>query len=257
VGFVGWELRRDEPMVDVRVFRRRGVSAGGLSVTTNLAAMAAVLFLLPLYLQSVEGLSTSTVGLLLLPFGAVFMVLAFAAGPATRRYGVRSVLIGGLLGMAAGTLVLAFVPDVGGSLYILAGTALFGAGAAFVAPPGTTAIMNSLPTTKAGDGSAVNQVTRQVGAALGAAVAGTVLASVYVHELSPSLGGLSADARSTAEASIDGAQKVAASLPSESLLSTADSAFASGFQVAMLVHTVLAVGTAIVVAVTLRRRPSA
>jgi MFS family permease len=146
-------------------------------------------------------------------------------------------------------------PRVGGSLYAVAGT-LFGAGAAFVAPPGTTAIMNALPTTKAGDGSAVNQVTRQVGSPLGAAVAGTVLAGVYVRELTPSLGSMPADARSTAEASISGAQKVAASPHSESLVHAADSAFSSCFQVAMLVSAIFAFGTAIVVALVLRHEPA-
>ncbi len=256
--FVAWESRLEEPMVDVRVFRLRGVSAGGLAVTTNLAAMAGVLFLIPLYLQSVVGLSTTTIGLLLLPFGVVFMCLAFAAGPATRRFGVRPILTGGLLVMAAGTLLLSFLPDVGrDTLSVMVGMAVFGAGAAFVAPPATTAIMNALPTAKAGDGSAVNQVTRQVGAALGAAVVGTVLVSVYAHDLAPSLTGLSSADASVADSSIAGAQKVAAKLTSgsDALLDAADSAFSSGFRVAMLVPALLAVGVAGAVLLALRSDP--
>jgi hypothetical protein len=50
--------------------------------------------------------------------------------------------------------------------------------------PATTAVMNALPTTKAGDGSAVNQLTRQVGGALGIAVIGRVFASAYVSRVS-------------------------------------------------------------------------
>lgn len=241
-------------MVDVRVFRLGGVAAGGLALTTNLATMAGMLFLLPLYLQSVAGDSAITVGLLLLPFGLTFMVLAFTSAPAARRYGVRPILTGGLVVMAVGLVLLSFLPDVGGSAFALAGTMIFGAGAAYVAPPATTAVMNALPTEKAGDGSAVNQVTRQVGAALGAAVAGTVLVTVYARELAPSLSDLSSADATTAEASINGAQKVAATEPSGSaaLIEAANSAFSSGYRIALLVLAVVAAFTALTVFVTLR-----
>jgi EmrB/QacA subfamily drug resistance transporter len=249
IAFVLWELRRDQPMVDVRVFRLGGVAGGGLALTMNLLAMVAVLFLLPLYLQSVRGESAIAVGLALVPFGLTFMVLAFTAGAAVKRHGVRPILTGGLLLMSLGMVLLSFAVDTDGLGIVLVATMVFGAGAAFVAPPGTTAILNALPTEKAGDGSAVNQITRQVGAAFGVAIAGAVLASIYASDLAPSLSSLSSADAATAEASINGAQQVASSLSSgsEQLIAAADSAFSSGYRIAMLVPAVMVALTAVVV----------
>jgi EmrB/QacA subfamily drug resistance transporter len=249
VAFVLWELRSHFPMLDVRVFRFGGVMAGGLGLTMNLMAVTGALFLLPMYLLSVVGESPLVVGLVLVPFGLFFGTLVFTSGPATEKFGVRRTLTVGLLGMAAGLVTMSYAPSVSGLWIILLGTAMFGAGAAYVAPPGTTAVLDALPAAQAGDGSAVNQITRQVGAAFGVAIAGSILASVYSSELEPSLSGLSSADASTADASIDGANTVAATLSSgsQALLDAADAAFISGYRIAMVVLAGLAVLTALVV----------
>ena len=249
VGFVLWELRTRFPMLQVRVFRLGGVMAGGLGLTTNLLVITGTLFLLPMYLQTVVGESPLVVGLVLMPFGLCFGILVFTSGPATRKVGVRITLPIGLVGMAAGLAVLAYAPSVSGLWMILLGSAIVGAGAAYVAPPGTTAVLNALPTAQAGDGSAVNQITRQVGAAFGVAIAGSILASIYSRDLEPALSALSPSDASIADSSISGANSVAASIStgSQALLDAADAAFISGYRVAMLVPAGLAVITALVV----------
>lgn len=258
-GFIVWEWRREEPMVDVKVFRHGGVAGGGLGLTTNLLTMTGILFLLPMYLQSVEGVSATTVGVLLIPFGLTFMILAFVSKGSAERFGVRPVLTGGLLVMGLGTALLALLVDVSGHLIVLAGTMIFGAGAAYVAPPATAAVMNALPTEKAGDASAVNQITRQVGAAFGVAIVGTVLASVYTTQLEPATADLSDSQTVTAEASITGAQEVAGSLPSggDQLLDAANTAFADGYRTAMLVLTAIAFLTAVFVWFAVKREDHA
>jgi len=250
--FVLWETKVEDPMVDLSVFRLGGVSGGGLAITMNLLAMAALLFLLPQYLQYVAGESTVTVGLSLVPFGLTFMVLAFASGRLARGLGVRLVLVGGLVVMAAGTVVLAFAPDLDTIVAVLIGTMIFGAGAGLVAPPATTAVMNALPTAKAGDGSAVNQVTRQIGAAFGVALAGSILAVTYTNELSSSLAGLSSGHAAVADASLAGAEQVAAATSSSTLLDAARDAFSSGYTRGLLVPAALTLLTAVFVAVVVR-----
>jgi DHA2 family multidrug resistance protein-like MFS transporter len=249
VCFILWELRTRFPMLEVRVFRLGGVMAGGLGLTVNLLVITGALFLLPMYLQTVVGESPLVVGLLLMPFGLFFGILVFTSGPATKKVGVRITLPIGLVGMAAGLGVLAYAPSASGLWAILVGTAIVGAGAAYVAAPGTTAVLDALPAAQAGDGSAVNQVTRQVGAAFGVAIAGSILASIYSRDLEPALSGLSSSDASLADGSIDGANSVAASLSSgsQALLDAADAAFISGYRVAMLVPAALAILTALVV----------
>lgn len=256
VGFVIRELKCTDPMVDVRVFKIAGVSAGGLAITVSMSALTGMLFLVPLYVQTVLGLSALDAGFLLLPFGVTFTVVALYSSRVAARVGVGSAVTAGLLVASAGTVILSFVTDTSRSGYalILVGAIVFGGGAALVAPPATTAILNALPTDKAGDGSAVNQVTRQVGAAMGVAIVGTVLAAIYASDLAPSLTGLSTADVDAAESSIDGAYQVAASQPDggSTLVDAADSAFSSGYQWAMLVPAAMMALSAAYVFVALR-----
>lgn len=256
VGFVLWELKTDTPMVDVRVFRIKGVSGGGVAITAGMLAITGMLFLLPLYLQSVLGLTALDAGLLLLPFGITFTVVALLSSRIERRIGVRNAITAGTLVAAAGMLALSFVTETSSSGYalIVIGAIGFGGGSGLMAPPATTAILNALPTEKAGDGSAVNQVTRQVGAAMGVAIVGTVLATVYAKELAPSLSGLSSSQANTADSSINGAQQVAATQSGggTALLDAADSAFASGYLWAMLTLALALTLSAVYVFVALR-----
>lgn len=252
--FVAWELRRLEPMLDVRMFRIPGVQAGAVGLVVNLLTVTGMLFAVPLYLQSVRGESATTAALVLIPFGGLFAVVSFTAMPAAHRIGIRTVLVSGLLGIVGGLLILAVTATADGLLGVIAGTAVFGAGAAWVAPTGTTVVINSIPTTKAGDSAAINQVTRQVGAALGIALVGTVLASVYARELAPSLTSLSATDADTASSSIDGANSVASGLTSggDALRMAADAAFDDGYRVALLTVAALTAVTAAFVSFRLR-----
>lgn len=253
VVFVVWEVRQEEPMVDVTVALIDRVAGGGAVIVTSLIALSATLFLVPLYLQSVRGVSAMEVGFLLLPFGLVFTAVAVARGVVVDRLGMRGTLVAGMLFGAAGLASLVFIDTGVGLAVVVAGTCAFGAGTAVCVPTATTEVMNALPTEKAGDGSAVNQITRQVGATLGVAITGTILASIYASDLMPAVGRLSPTRASVAEASIDGAQKVAAGLTSgsQALLDAADAAFLSGFRFAILVAAAVTIVGALVAAIML------
>ncbi len=254
--FVAWELRRKEPMLDVRMFRIPGVQAGAVGLVVNLLTVTGLLFAVPLYLQSVRGESAITAALVLIPFGGLFAIVSFTAMPMARRIGLRTVLTVGLAGITAGLVILAATASAEGLIGVVAGTAVFGAAAAWVAPTGTTVVIDSIPTAKAGDSAAINQVTRQVGAALGIALVGTVLATVYSRELEPSLQSLSPAEAETASSSIDGANSVAGSLGSgaDALLAAADAAFEDGYRVALLVTAALAAATTAFVSIRLRNQ---
>jgi len=230
------------------------VTGGALTITVAVLAMAGILFLLPQYLQDIAGDSTVAIGVQLLPFGVTFMLFALVSGRVAAALGPRLVITGGLLIATLGIGVLAFVPELPDLAAVLVGTTLFGTGAAFAVPPATTAVINALPTAQAGDGSAVNQVTRQVGAAFGVAVVGSILASVYLRGIDPALEGLTPTQVADATSSFAGSEQVAAASKSEALARAAETAFTDGYRAGMLTAAILVLLATGAVWVALRDR---
>ena len=184
VAFVATELRRRHPLFDVRVLARRRVAAGALAILAAYIATLGMLFVLPQYVQYVQNGSALASGLEVAPYGLGLGLLASVSGRLVARFGSARVLLAGLLTSAAGFVPLLFLSGDSSAVLVLLGTALVGCGIGAMAPPATAVIMNDLGTEKAGDGAAVNQVARQVGAALGVAIVGSVFAAIYAAEIS-------------------------------------------------------------------------
>ena len=143
------------------------------------------------------------------------------------------------------------------SPYLLLGAAfaLQGLGMGLVFAPATGSIMSSVPVDKAGVGSAVNDTTRELGAALGIAVLGTIIGSAYRGSLDVSADGLSSADTTAARESIGGAVGVARHLPDggPALLSQAQEAFVDAFRFTNAISLVITLGAAALVLATLRR----
>ncbi len=184
VAFVATELRRDHPLFDVRVLARRRVAAGAYVILAAYIATLGMLFVVPQYVQYVQGGSAFASGLEVAPFGLGLGLLAAASGRLVARFGSAAVLLAGLLTAAAGFIPLLFLSADSSPALVVVGTALVGCGIGAMAPPVTAVVMNDVGTDKAGDGAAVNQVARQVGGALGVAIVGSVFAVVYAKEIS-------------------------------------------------------------------------
>jgi hypothetical protein len=123
-------------------------------------------------------------------------------------------------------------------------------GIAMAMSPMTASIMSAVPPRRAGAGSAMNDATRELGAALGIAVLGSVAASKYASQIAPFFRRLSPADQSDARTSIAGAHKVASGLaqPAQRVLtSAADHAFVSGIHLAVVVGAALALFSAVVV----------
>jgi EmrB/QacA subfamily drug resistance transporter len=120
--FFVWELRSDAPMFDPRVFTHPAVVAGATSLFVNYISLLGMLFLIPQYLQFVEGHSAFTTGLLLLPFGLTFMVAAQFVPKLTARFGPRTTIIAGMVAMAASFAILALIDGVASYGVTLLGT---------------------------------------------------------------------------------------------------------------------------------------
>jgi Na+/melibiose symporter-like transporter len=173
--------------------------------------------------QYVQGGSASAAGLELAPFGLGLGLSATASGRLVARYGPRVVLLSGLITAAAGFVPLLFLSADSSAALVLLGAGVFGCGLGLMAPPATAVIMNDCGTAKAGDGAAVNQLSRQVGGALGVAIVGSVFAAIYAAEITNDSG-----VPAAAEESIQQATDVAGRLSGAArvdLLSDAVSSF--------------------------------
>jgi MFS transporter, DHA2 family, multidrug resistance protein len=179
--FIRWELAVRQPMFDVRHFRDKRFSVAAVTITVIFFVMYGTVFLLSQYLQLVNGLSPMEAGERLLPLPLTFLVAAPLSERAVRKCGNRWVVCSGLalLAVGAGSLSqLAVRPDealVGLTLATMA------AGMGMTTAPSTTVIMNSLSARDAGSGSAVNDATRELGGALGVAVLGSLVTTLFAQ----------------------------------------------------------------------------
>ena len=231
VAFVLWELRRRDPMLDPRHFARRGFAAGTLSVSVQFFAAFGFLFLALPYLQLVMGYSPLQAAGALVPMALVVIPLSRKAPAIAARFGVRVAGATGLSLMALGFIVLSTL-EVGSSYaHFLAGLLPFGAGMALAGAPATTAIVASLPRSKQGVASAVNDVSRELGGALGIAVLGSLMNGVYRAEMADSTGSLPVGAGEKARGSLAAAQQIGEQLGPQGhqLVLHAQTAFLHGF----------------------------
>ena len=206
LGFVAVELRRPQPLFDVRVVRPR-LAAGAFAILAAYIASLGMLFLLPQYVQYVQDGSALASGLVVAPFGLGLGALATVGGRLVPRFGPRVVLLAGLLTAAAGFVPLLLLSGDSSPALLVVGTGIVGGGLGLSVPPATAVIMNDLGVEKAGDGAAVNQLARQVGGALGVAIVGSVFAAVYAAEVAKN-GGVSAAAKESIEATTDAANRL-------------------------------------------------
>jgi len=183
VGFIRYEPRRAEPLVDLRFFRSAPFSGATAIAICGFGGFAGFLFLISLYLQGVRGLSPLAAGCCLLPMGVLTLIFGPLSGRLVGSRGPRLplVLSGGFL--TAGGLLL--IPTTGGQSYLLLIVAIsvYAVGFGLLNAPITNTAVSGMPNAQAGVAAAIASTSRQVGAALGVAVAGSVLASAATGSL--------------------------------------------------------------------------
>ncbi|NLU68816.1 MFS transporter [Streptomyces sp. HNM0574] len=254
--FVRRQLRRDEPLLDVRLFAEPKFSVGvGLNLVT-LFAMIGALFFLTQYLQIVLGISPFQAGLVLLPGMLLAIAAGFLAVGASQRAGLRAVLTAGLVLMATGFGFLMLLPPDSGVLTAAGGFALICFGMGLTQTLTNDAVLSAAPEDRAGAASAVSETGYELGAALGIAVLGSILSASYRSGLD-SAPGVPESALTAARDTLGGAESAAAGLSDEAgatLLDTAHTAFVDGIHVTSAVAAALLIAAAAATAVTLRKR---
>jgi EmrB/QacA subfamily drug resistance transporter len=247
--FVVWELRVDEPMLDIRYFRNPSFSVGSGGMMLVFLAMYGVMFLMTQYFQLVLGYSPLEAALRLLPMAPIMIVVAPLTPRLSARFGANRLVGFGMSLVAVGFLVFAQVDLHTAYWVFLAALIPLVSGMALSMSPMTGAIMSAVPARRAGAGSAMNDATRELGAALGVAVLGSIAASQYSSHLHDALGAVPRSARGSASSSIAGALHVAGTLSgaaADALVHAARVAFVDGIHVAALFGVALAVIAAVV-----------
>ena len=182
-GFAAFELRQRHPLLDPRLFSNRKLAAGSLSILIQFFAFFGFTFVSLQYLQGVRGYSPLIAAFAVLPLSGAMMPTARLTSAAVSRFGARAVCVTGLVLVAAGLLVISRVGTDTPYWLLLAGLVPLGIGMGAATTPATAAITEALPQSQQGVGSALNDLSREVGGALGTAVLGSIVTAVYRSSL--------------------------------------------------------------------------
>ena len=175
VGLLGYEPRRTDPLIDVRLFGSAPLAGATMIAVCAFAALAGFLFVNTLYLQEVRGLSALLAGLYTLPMATMAIILAPLAGRLVGTRGPRLPLIIAGIAMTASGLQLTRLSAHTPVLALLAAYVVFGIGFGMVNTPITNTAVAGLPRAQAGVAAALASTSRQVGQSLGVAVIGSVV----------------------------------------------------------------------------------
>jgi EmrB/QacA subfamily drug resistance transporter len=183
---VVYELRRREPLVEMRFFRSAPFSGASTIAVCAFASLGGFLFLNTLYLQGVRHLSPFHAGLYLLPMAGMVLVCSPVAGRLMSRRGARIPLVVASCAVVVASLMLTRLTPTTPTAYLLGAYFLFGVGAGLINPPITNTAVSGMPPSQAGVAAAIASTSRQVGMTLGVAVIGAIAGGTISGAIGPS-----------------------------------------------------------------------
>ncbi|WP_307806363.1 MFS transporter [Streptomyces sp. FH025] len=250
--FVVRQRTLEDPLMDLRLFGHRQVSAALVINVFGAVVGGGTIFVVNVWLQAVEGLSPLKAGLLMMPSGAAMVVTAMSAPAIARRVRPAYVIAAGLTVAAIGYLVLTLVGGDGGLALVITGVTITSAGSGPQAALTTNLILAASPQERSGAAASLSETCGQLGIALGAGVMGSVATAVYGAGLSDPL---PAGTPESARESVIGALTAAKGLPADSadaLLRNAHHAFTGSLTAVCAISAVVLLGLAAIAAALLR-----
>src|SRR4051812_7237077 len=179
IAWIVWGLLAKQPLLDPRLFARRGFSTGVASIAVQFFVFFGLVFVVVQYMQLVLGYTPLRAGLALLPMGIAIGAVSRRVPHLSERVGRRPLALAGLGLMGIGMLVLSTLGTTSSYWVVLCGILPIGVGMALAMAPATTDIVAAVPAHKQGVASATNDAAREVGGTLGIAVLGSVLNEQY------------------------------------------------------------------------------
>jgi EmrB/QacA subfamily drug resistance transporter len=243
------EIRRRHPLLDVRLFRRPDFATGSATITVFFMAMFGFFFVIMQYIQLVMGYSAIQTAFALSPLMAPMLTLSVLSPWYLPRMGLRLVTFIGLLLISAGFLWMRVLQVDSPYWDMMWPLLVMSIGIGFCTAPSTLAIMTAVPDEKQGVASAVNDTTREVGAALGIALAGSILAARYAHVLTPHLAAFPGPVRAPASHSLAQALEVSKTLGPQGsrLAELSQTAFLQAMESSLLVLGLIIAVAALVI----------
>jgi EmrB/QacA subfamily drug resistance transporter len=181
IALLVYEPRRHEPLIDVRFFRSAPFSSATLIAVCSFSAFSGFLFLNALYLQEVRGMSAFQTGLCTLPLALATMLCSPLSGRLVGTYGTRPSLLASGTATVVSALMMTQLTATTPLPILLFTYVIFGIGFGMVNAPITNTAVSGMPKAQAGLAAAVASTSRQIGASLGVALAGTILGA-HMHD---------------------------------------------------------------------------
>lgn len=244
VAFLIVETRHPEPLLDIALFKQINLTSGSITILVWFGVQAGVFIILYPFFQMVLGWSGLLATLGLMPMALLMMVSSGLAPKLSARYGLRITMLIGIATGSAGLAVIAsIVSATGGYLTILPGMLLMGLGMGLSMTPSTEMITSSLPQEEQGVASALNDVTREFGTALGVALLGAVFTSGYSQGMSEVLATLPANVAVLSEGGLANVLQITTDLypDADGLIQTAKETFLQSWKGAMWAGSVVMV----------------
>jgi EmrB/QacA subfamily drug resistance transporter len=224
VAFVAWELRAREPMLDLSYFREPRFGVASVAISLAFFSLFGAAFATTLYLQFAHGYAALPAGAAMSPLAVGLIVGAGSGAKLSARLGTTRVVAAGLAGLGLlHVATLAWTPDIAYwplGLWFFALALSIG----WIMGPATDSVMGAVSDEKAGVASAMNDVTRQVAGALGVAVVGSLVASLYSSRAGNATAALPPESARAASESVGGAVAVAEQIPGDAGMSLAHAA---------------------------------
>ena len=175
--FVIAEMRTEHPLMPLTIFRSNAFSAASLAAAGMTFGMYAMLFLMPLFLQTVRGTSAPTVGLQMLPLSLAFFLVSLKSGGLATRFGARLTMTCGLALMGLGLLALSTLSRTADLVLIEFAFLSIGVGLGLNTGPLLSVAVSVAPKAHVGAAAGVVNTARMIGATLGVAVLGGLFAA--------------------------------------------------------------------------------
>ena len=190
--FIAWELTREKPLVDLRIFKNRNFAIGCVLIALFGVVIYGIVTILPLFFQTLLGYSALAAGWAVSPRGVGAIFAMPLVGLLTERLDNRWLIAAGFTGVGACTLWLGNVDLQMGEFSMFWAIILSGFFIGFVFVPLVTVAMGKLDNEQVGNAAGLYNLLRNVGGSIGISVVNTLLVrraqvhqSEIVHSISP------------------------------------------------------------------------
>jgi len=242
------ELRRRHPLLDIRLFLDPYFGTGAAAITMVFLGTFALFYLVTQFIQQVLGYTPLAAAIGLAPLAVPLLTFSMLSSWYLPKVGLRAVVFASMVLVAVGFLCMRTLNPDSSYLDVLWPLLVISSGFGLCTAPTTSAIMTAAPNEKQGVASAVNDATREIGGALGIALAGSILAGSYSHHVAAGLTGFPEPVRGAASESLAQALAVADRLgpQGQQLVEASKAAFVQANDSSYLVMAVI-VGVAALV----------